>query len=65
MMPFSIRVMCLYCVLSVICQGLGLVYPMLELVFSFFCFNFCGWGETESTWYVSLCWPIAPALDDI
>jgi hypothetical protein len=25
---------------------------------------FFGWGETESTWYFSHCWPIVPAPDD-
>jgi hypothetical protein len=29
-----------------------------------FLFNFSGWGETESTWYVGHCWPTIPAPDD-
>jgi hypothetical protein len=31
----------------------------------FFIFSFSGWGETESTWYGSHCWPIAPAPDEL
>jgi hypothetical protein len=45
-------------------SGLGEIYKSGYFATIFFFYSFSGWGETESTWYVGRCWPIAPAPND-